>query len=185
MVVLPPHARISDGQAAYQAKGLPPRTFLSKTTDSYGLDSVAGCRPGPNSWPGCIEDARSLTPDELKERKAYRDEVAKVDLHIEMDWCQRSRQLWLTAGDANTRFFHQVANGRRRVSNMHQLQISDQTYSKQSVISQALSDHFRNFYCCGPPCRWRWRATRAATLPLTQQQHLTVPFSEEEVKVAI
>ena len=131
-----------------------------------------------------IEDARSLMLDELKERKACRDEVAKVDLHIEMDWRQRSRQLWLTAGDANTRFFHQVANGRRRVSNIRQLQISDQTYSKWSAIGQALSDHFRVFYYRGPPGRWRWLATRAATLPPTQQQHLTVPFFGE-VKVAI
>ena len=65
-----------------------------------------------------VEDTRPLEPDEMKERKACRDEVAKVDLHIEMDWRQRSHQLWLTAGDANTRFFHQVANGRRRANNI-------------------------------------------------------------------
>ena len=132
-----------------------------------------------------IEDARSLMPDELKERKACRDEVAKVDLHIEMDWRQRSRQLWLTAGDTNMRFFHQVANGRRRVSNIRRLQISDQTYSEPSAIGQPLFYHFQDFYHRGPPCRWRWRATGAATLLPTQQQQLTVPFSEEEVKVAI
>ena len=132
-----------------------------------------------------LGDAQPLMPDEMKERKACRDEVAKVDLHIEMDWRQRSRQLWLTAGDANTRFFHQVANGRRRANNIRRLQINDQTYSEQTTIGQALSDHFRDFYRYDPPCRWRWRATGAATLPPTQHQQLTVPFSGEEVKVPI
>ena len=132
-----------------------------------------------------VEDARPLELDEMKERKACRDEVAKVDLHIEMDWRQRSRQLWLTAGDANTRFFHQVANGRRRANNIRRIQIGDQTYSERTSIGQALADHFRDFYRRGPTCRWRWRATGAATLLPSQQQQLTVPFSEEEVKKAI
>ena len=65
----------------------------------FGLDDIEGARP--------------LTPDEMKERKACQDKVAKVDLHIKMDWRQRSHQLWLTARDANTQFFHQVASGRR------------------------------------------------------------------------
>ena len=132
-----------------------------------------------------IEDARPLTPDEKKERKACRDEVAKVDLHIEMDWRQRSCQLWLTVGDANTRFFHQAANGRRLANNIYRLQINDQTYSERTAIVQALSNHFQDFYRRGPPCRWQWHATGAATLPPTQHQQLTVLFSEEEVKVAI
>ena len=102
-----------------------------------------------------------------------------------MDWCQRSRQLCLTAGDANTRFLHQVANGRRRANNIRRLQINDQTYSERTATGQALSDHFRDFYRRGPPCRWRWRATGAPTLPPTQHQQLIVPFSEEEVKLAI
>ena len=40
-----------------------------------------------------VEDSRPLTLDEVKERKAYRVKVAEVDLRIEMDWRQRSRQL--------------------------------------------------------------------------------------------
>ena len=93
-----------------------------------------------------VEDTRPLTLDESKERKAYRGEVAEMDLHIEMDWRQRSRQLWLAAGDANTRFFHQSASGRRRLNCIRRLKIGDQVFSEQSRVGQALADHFRLFY---------------------------------------
>ena len=60
-----------------------------------------------------MEDTRPLSAEEHAARKECRNVVAEADLKIEMDWRQRSRQLWLAAGDANTRFFHQVASGRR------------------------------------------------------------------------
>ena len=77
-----------------------------------------------------VEDSRPLTLDEVKEQKAYRGEVAEVDLRIEMDWRQRSRQLWLAAGDANTQFFHQLANGRRWMNCIRRLKIRDQVFSE-------------------------------------------------------
>ena len=40
-----------------------------------------------------IEDLRPLTAEETRGRKMSRDEVAEVDLRIEMDWRQRPRQL--------------------------------------------------------------------------------------------
>ena len=61
-----------------------------------------------------MEDTCSLTPGELQARRSTRDEVVELDLRQEIDWRQRSCQLWLAAGDANTRFFHQVANRRMR-----------------------------------------------------------------------
>ena len=49
-----------------------------------------------------MEDLRPLTTEETREWKTCRDEVVVVDLRIEIDWRQRSRQLWLSARDANS-----------------------------------------------------------------------------------
>ena len=49
-----------------------------------------------------LEGSRLLESEELMERRSHRDMVAELDLRQEIDWRQRSRQLWLAAGDANT-----------------------------------------------------------------------------------
>jgi hypothetical protein len=40
-------------------------------------------------------------------------------------WRQRGRQQWILQGDANTKFFHAFANGRKRKCAIHSLS-SDQ-----------------------------------------------------------
>ena len=102
-----------------------------------------------------IEDNRSLTINESHERKNCREAAAAADLRVEMDWQQRSRQLWLAAGDANIRYFHQAANERRRANRIEHLRMGDRVITGQTAVEQALADHFRGFFRRGPPNSWR------------------------------
>ena len=98
-----------------------------------------------------MEDSRPLTTSEARERKKNREDVVEVDLRVEMDWWQRSRQMWLAAGDANTKFFHQVANGRRRSNRIGRLRLGDSVITGHASVGQALAYHFRSFFRQGPP----------------------------------
>ena len=128
-----------------------------------------------------LEGSRPLEPEELMERRSHRDVVAELDLRQEMDWRQRSRQLWLAARDANTRFFHQVASGRRRQNFIQRLRIGAQVIVDQALVGQALSDHYRR----GLPNRWKWTPTTATMVTSSQKSQLSMSFSIDEVKAAV
>ncbi|KAK8562313.1 hypothetical protein V6N12_010397 [Hibiscus sabdariffa] len=58
--------------------------------------------------------ARKLSPDELAVLLAAKGELRHLLNLQEVYWAQRSRILWLSAGDRNTSFFHAKASARRR-----------------------------------------------------------------------
>ena len=132
-----------------------------------------------------LEDMHSLVPGEFHARRFHRNEVTELNLCKEMDWRQRFRQLWLAAGDANTRFCHQVASGRRRQNHIRRIRVGDRVYRDQASVGQALVDHFRAFYRRGLSNHWNWTPTTISTISLTQLHHLSRPFSAEEVKAVI
>ena len=73
-----------------------------------------------------VEDSRGILVSEMQERRKWRLVVEKEDKKEEMDWGQRSRQLWLKEGDTNTRFFHLVANGQRRMNQILRIKVGTQ-----------------------------------------------------------
>ena len=132
-----------------------------------------------------VEDSRGLTAGEVQQRRKWRFVVATEDRKEEMDWRQRSRQLWLKERDANTRFFHLVANGRRRTNQILRLRVGSQQHSVPQAMGRALAEHFWAMTRRGGPSRWRWAGRGASQLTTDQRALLVRPFMKEEVQFAI
>ena len=111
--------------------------------------------------------------------------MAEADLKIEMDWQQRSRQLWLAAGDKNTWFFHQVASGRRRLNRIHSIRVGDRSYIGHAAVGTAIANHFRAILPERAQKQVGMDRGGDVTLSVGQQDQLTRPFIEEEVRAAI
>ena len=123
-----------------------------------------------------------LEEEESCERRCRRL-VAEEDHKQEMDCRQQSRQLWLQEGDANTRFFHLAANGRRRANQILRLKVGDQECIGPQAIGRAIASYFWAFTKRGKQKRWKWRVRGKRNQD--QQVELVRPFLEEEVQAAI
>ena len=110
--------------------------------------------------------------------------MATEDKKEELDWRQRSRQLWLKEGDANTRFFHLVANERRRMNKITRIRVGTQQHSGPQATGRAVADHFWVMIRRGAPSRWRWLGRGASQLTPEQRDSLVRPFTVEEVQSA-
>jgi hypothetical protein len=76
-------------------------------------------------------------------------------LHIyimEEEHCrQRGRVRWALQGDANTAYFHAVANGRRRKCNISKLTTDNGTITEPKLIQQHVYEFYRNLLGSSAP----------------------------------
>ena len=56
----------------------------------------------------------NLLHETAKEIQGLKKEINETLIKEEVMWNQRSRALWIKCGDRNTKFFHAIANQRRR-----------------------------------------------------------------------
>jgi hypothetical protein len=61
----------------------------------------------------------------------------------EIKWYQRSKANKLLQGDSNTRYFHLVANGKRRKSHIFQLEDGDRIIKGEEPLKSYITDYYK------------------------------------------
>ena len=84
-----------------------------------------------------LEQEGNLSQDLIALRSLRRKELGDVLLKEEVHWRQSSRIKWIKEGDSNSKFFHRVANGRRKKKFINSLVSEEgETLSGSDVISE-------------------------------------------------
>ena len=65
---------------------------------------------------------------------------AKIILMEEISWRQKSRALWLQAGDRNTKFFHRTANMHRRFNSLSTIEVDRVCYDTLQEMKSTIWD---------------------------------------------
>ncbi|KAK1298032.1 hypothetical protein QJS10_CPB14g01222 [Acorus calamus] len=103
----------------------------------------------------------------------------------EAEWRERSRETWLKEGDNITKFFHKVANMRRRINHIRAMQSGDQVLEAQEDIEQLLVSHFTSAYKKDRHHIAVWVDEDLKKVPDHLWTELEAPFSADEVKKAV
>lgn len=106
----------------------------------------------------------------------------------EMYWFQRSHQKWLLEGDSNSKYFHKIANGRKRKNTIFSLEVENDCITKHVALLQHATDYYKSLFGPEPMSNidvdTSLRDSRENVTP-EENQILTRSFSEEEVREAL
>lgn len=130
------------------------------------------------------EESRALSAEERELRSMLKNKLLGVAAIDRMKWRQRSRITWIKEGDANTRFFHLRANGRRRKNHIPSLVGPSGTVTDHGQKAQVLLSHFTNLMGKRVQAEndQNWEAMNIPSIDL---MHLDTPFSLAELKLAV
>jgi hypothetical protein len=105
----------------------------------------------------------------------------------EMWWSQRSRALWLTHGDKNTKYFHQKVTHRRRKNKIDSIKDTrDHTHYNQEDIENTFINHFQLLFTSQPTSNIDNTVQVVKNrLDNEMYDYLNMDFTKEEVVSAI
>ena len=92
------------------------------------------------------EKNHRVTAEERLEQINLRTNIEKLTLLEEISWRQKSRVLHLKEGDANTRFFHRMANSNRKNNGIESLIVNGTLSYDQGMIADCITQFFMNLY---------------------------------------
>ncbi|XP_073353600.1 uncharacterized protein [Aegilops tauschii subsp. strangulata] len=106
----------------------------------------------------------------------------------ELKWALRAKVRKVVQGDADTQFFHMIANGKHRKKRIFQLQQDEGTILGQENLKLYITEYYKQLF--GPPedncvSLDESRIEDVPQLAADENDILTAPFSEKEVFVAI
>jgi hypothetical protein len=117
-----------------------------------------------------------------------REELAHLLREEEVKWYQRAKTKGLLEGDANTRYFHLIANGKHRKTRIFQLEDGGQTISGDAELKKYITTYYKDLFGPPPENVFQMDPSWTADIPQVSNEEnnlLTQEFTEEEVKAAL
>uniref|UniRef100_A0A803P924 Reverse transcriptase domain-containing protein n=1 Tax=Cannabis sativa TaxID=3483 RepID=A0A803P924_CANSA len=115
-----------------------------------------------------------------------RDRLTEILAQKEVFWKQRSKQYWLNSGDKNSKYFHSIANSRKRSNCIIQLQDSNGVWVNwESGLPNVITSYFQDLFRSSSINLGSVLEGIRPTVSREQNEALLEMVSEEEVRNAL
>src|SRR4051812_11508947 len=114
--------------------------------------------------------------------------MARLLREEELKWYQRSKAKFILEGDANTRYFHAVANGKNKKKLIHSLIQDEGTIEGQQHLKSYITNYYKSFFGALTENSFSLDESRMEDIPqvsIEENNFLTAPYTEEEVKKVV
>jgi hypothetical protein len=88
----------------------------------------------------------NLTATEWNERYEKERALEQIYSFEEIQWQKRGGEKWLLHGDANTGFFHNKANGRKKKCTIFSLEDGDRTITRDRDLREHIEDYYKTLF---------------------------------------
>ena len=115
------------------------------------------------------------------------ERIQELNHHEEIMWRQRSRVIWLTAGDKNTQFFHLRASQRRSRNKISRLRKPDGQFTEVDLeLGTIVTNFYSNLFASeGMHNMEEVLSTVLVMVTADMNKILLDPYKEGEVKDAL
>lgn len=87
-----------------------------------------------------------LNEFELNVKHVLNDRLAELLREEEIKWYQRAKVKHLLEGDANTKYYHLLANGRHRKTRIFQLQDGNEVITGDAQLKEHITKYFKTLF---------------------------------------
>ncbi|GKU93217.1 hypothetical protein SLEP1_g6825 [Rubroshorea leprosula] len=123
-----------------------------------------------------------LEGEELAERQEGFNEMWDIMKKREILWKQKSRCSWAKLGDANTRFFHKVANGRKVHNNINGFACEGKWVEEPKKVKKEVVRYFSKMFAGESWQRPKPVGINFKQISEEKKAELERPFSVEEIE---
>jgi mannosylglycoprotein endo-beta-mannosidase len=130
----------------------------------------------------------TLSEFELGLKHVLNERLAELLREEELKWYQRAKVKHLLEGDANTKYYHLLANGRHRKTRIFQLEDDNNIISGDAQLKEHITSYYKNLFGPSPDSQIMLDESQSDDIPQVSQlenEYLTDTFSQEEVRTAI
>jgi hypothetical protein len=129
-----------------------------------------------------------LSSQKVELRHHFKGQLTKLLRKEEIYWFQRFKATKLLQWDDNTKYFHMVANGKHRKTKIVQVEQEEGTIVGDDNFKNYITDYYKGLFGPHTQSSFSMDETLRYDIPQVLEEEnevLTAPFSEEEVKMVV